>query len=281
MEGIIVMSAAPQGHYPIEHRAGEIERLHVQAATMAPDTIVMLDRIGVAAGWRCLDLGCGPGGITGLLSDRVGSGGHVVGLDADPAFLAHAREHARGNVAFAEGNVYRSGLPDGAFDLVHVRFVAGTAGEPQALLREMIRLARPGGFVALQEPDSDTLKCHPPHPAWERLKTVMESVFESVGADVHLGQRLFALVRRAGLEDVQYRPFLVGVRASDPFNAFLPSTLESLRGTIIGRGLMSARELDAAIADCRAHLRRPETVFTTYTVVQVWGRTPTEATMSR
>ena len=34
--------------------------------------VTMLDRIGVGPGWRCLDIGCGPGGITGLLSERVG-----------------------------------------------------------------------------------------------------------------------------------------------------------------------------------------------------------------
>jgi ubiquinone/menaquinone biosynthesis C-methylase UbiE len=70
--------------YPIERRPGEIERLHVQAAAMAPDCA--LDRMGVNAGWRCLDLGCGPGGITELLSERVGETGRVVGLDADAVF---------------------------------------------------------------------------------------------------------------------------------------------------------------------------------------------------
>ena len=46
------------------------------------------------------------------------------------------------NVEFVHGDVYRTGLPDGAFDLVHVRFVAGTAGAPETLLREAIRLTR-------------------------------------------------------------------------------------------------------------------------------------------
>jgi SAM-dependent methyltransferase len=74
------MAKAFAGHYPIEHRAGEIERLRIQAEAIAPDTRTMLDRIGVKPGWRCLDIGCGPGGITGLLSERVGPGGRVVGL---------------------------------------------------------------------------------------------------------------------------------------------------------------------------------------------------------
>jgi ubiquinone/menaquinone biosynthesis C-methylase UbiE len=268
---------AQSGHYPLERRDGEIERLHVQGAAMAPDSAIMLDRIGVAPGWTCLDLACGPGGITALMSERVGKAGRVVGLDADPVFLEHARRHAPRNVAFVLGNAYRSDLPDGGFDLVHMRFVASTAGEPETLLKEAIRLARPGGTVAAQEPDMATLNCYPPHPAWERLKSALEAAFTSVGSDIRLAQRLFALARHAGLEDVQYRPFLLGIRSSDPMADYLPSTVESLRRTIIDHGLLAGGELDTALADCRAHLRDPDTVFTTYAVAQVWGRTPAKA----
>src|SRR4249919_270327 len=114
------MNTPASGHYPIERRDGEIERLHIQAAAIAHDCAIMLDRIGVAPGWRCLDLGCGPGGITQLLSERVGAAGHVVGLDADDVFLAHARRQAAANVEFVRGNAYRTELPDGTFDLVHM-----------------------------------------------------------------------------------------------------------------------------------------------------------------
>src|SRR5689334_10579259 len=72
------------GKYPIEHRAGEIERLHRRSNAMAPDTLAMLDCLGPIQGWKCLDIGWGPGGITGLLSERVGHRGRVIGLDMDP-----------------------------------------------------------------------------------------------------------------------------------------------------------------------------------------------------
>jgi SAM-dependent methyltransferase len=268
------MSAAPSGHYPIQHRDGEIQRLHIQAAAMAPDCAVMLERIGVGPGWRCLDLGCGPGGITALLSARVGPLGRVVGLDADAVFLDHARRNAPANVTFVQGDAYHPDLPAGSFDLVHLRFVASTAGDPETLLREAIRLARPGGVVALQEPDMAALNCYPPHPAWEALKSALQGAFSSVGADICLAQRLFLLARKAGLVDVQYRPFLIGVRAGDPWIDYLPATVESLRATIIDRGLMTENALDTALAECRTHLRDPDTVFTSYVVAQVWGRTP-------
>jgi SAM-dependent methyltransferase len=268
-----VMGGSYSGNYPIEHRAGEIERLDIQSAAMAPDAAAMLDRIGSMQGWACLDIGCGPGGITGLLSERVGPAGRVIGLDMDETFLRHAKKSAPGNVAFRLGDAYRSGLPAGSFDLVHMRFVASTAGNPEQLLKEASRLARPGGIVALQEPDGSTLNCYPPHPAWDTLKNLLLGVFRGVGADLELARRLYHLAHHSGLRDVQYRTALLGVRSGDPMTDYLPSTVESLRASVAKLRLLDDEELTAALADCRRHLARPGTAFTMYTLAQVWGRT--------
>jgi ubiquinone/menaquinone biosynthesis C-methylase UbiE len=260
------------GNYPLESRAGEIERLLLQSAAMEPDTLAMLNLIGVREGWSCLDAGCGPGGITRPLSRLAGPSGRVFGIDMNPDFLEHARAGAPANVEFRHGDAYKTDLPPGSFDLVHMRFVASTAGAPEELLQEAIRLARPGGTVALQEPDGDSLNCYPPHPAWQRLKAALLGAFSGVGADLRLGRRLYALARKAGLADVQYRPFLIGVRSTDPMIDYLPSTVESLRSTVTTLGLLSEEEFPEVLAECRKHLRQPHTAFTMYTVAQVWGR---------
>jgi SAM-dependent methyltransferase len=259
--------SAQAGRYPIHRREGEIDRLLIQAQAMAPDAAIMLDRIGVKAGWRCLDLGCGPGGITDLLAQRRAS---VVGLDRDPVFLEYARRRAPG-VEFVEGNAYATGQPRASFDLVHARFLASTAGNADALIREAIGLTRPGGTVAFEEPDITTLRCFPPLAAWDRLRDALAAVFTAIGGDVRLAQRLYPMMRHAGLADVQYRPFFVGVKSGDPMTDYLPATVESIRTSLLEARLMTAPELDEALRACRAHLADPDTVFTTYTVAQVWG----------
>jgi ubiquinone/menaquinone biosynthesis C-methylase UbiE len=261
------------GNYPIERRAGEIERLHLQSAAMAPDTLAMLAQFGPMQGWQCVDVGCGPGGITDLLSARVGRTGRVIGLDMDAEFLEHARRSAPSNVEFLLGDAYTSGLPSSTFDLVHMRFLASTAGDPEKLIAEAMRLTRLGGIVALQEPDGNTLNCYPPHPAWDRLKSAFLAAFKGVGANLELAQRLYNLMYRAGLADVQYRTAMLGVRSIDPMVDYLPSTVESLRGTILKLGILDEADLRGALADCRQHLAKAGTSFTMYTVAQVWGRT--------
>lgn len=260
------------GNYPLETRAAEIERLQIQSEAMAPEARAMLGRIGVAEGWRCLDMGCGPAGVAGLVSPAVGDSGYVLGLDRDESFLDAARSLGLRNAEFKLGDIYDSGLPGDEFDLVHLRFVASTAGQPERLLREAIRLTRPGGYVALQEPDGETLNCDPPHPAWDRLKAALLGSFAGSGADLRLARRLYSLAFQAGLVDVQYRTFLIAVRGGDPLTDYLPSTVESLRAAAIRLGLLPAGEFDQVVADCRRHLSGPGVSFTMYAVAQVWGR---------
>ncbi len=264
------------GNYPLEPREGEEERLRIQAEAMRSDAAIMLDRVGVSEGWRCLDLGCGAGGITDLLSERAGESGSVVGLDSDPTLLKAAKGWATtkgmANTEFVEGNAYATNLPGDSFDFVHIRFLLSTAGQPQPLLREAYRLTRPGGVLAIEEPDAEMLNCYPPHPAWNRLKNLLIDGFAAVGADLTLGSRAYSLMLAQGLTDVVYRPFIVGVRNVDPMVDYLPQTIESIRTTLLKHGLTSSEELDNLIAECRNHLTDPNTVFTTYLVAQVWGR---------
>jgi ubiquinone/menaquinone biosynthesis C-methylase UbiE len=272
------MAQTPHGDYPIERRAGEIERLHIQGEALAPDAAMMLDEIGVREGWRCLDLGCGPGGVTDLMASKVGASGAVVGIDADAVFLEHARQRAKARGAaslqYVLGDAYRTGLPADSFDLVHSRFVASTAGEPDVLLQEAIRVSCPGGVVAFQEPDMAGLNCYPAHPAWQRLCKALAAIFPRVGGENRLAQDLFRAFRAAGLRDVRFRPFLVGYRSDHPMVDYVPATVESVRTKLLERGAITANELDAALAQCRAHLADPDTVSTYHSMLQVWGRKP-------
>jgi len=259
------------GEYPIETRSGEVERLLLQDSALSEATQALLDLVPVEAGWRCLDMGCGPEGITHMLASRVGPDGHVTGLDAEADFVALAMACRPSNAEYVLGDAYATGFPDASFDFVHMRFLAATAGQPDRLAEEAVRLVRPGGVVATQEADFETLRCFPPHSAWSELKNLFVSCFPEPGAEP-IAHRMYRILIANGLNDVAYRPVLLGVRAQDAWRDYLPSTIESMRGTVTGRLGIDAGRLDRLLADCRAHLARPDTIFTPYTVVQVWGR---------
>jgi SAM-dependent methyltransferase len=200
----------------------------------------------------------------------------VVGLDRDAALLAAAREwtcaHGQPDTRLVQGDAYATPLRTAAFDLVHVRFLAGTAGRPRELFAEALRLVRPGGVLAAEEPDVETLRCDPPHPAFARLQQVLEAAFAAAGGDTRLGRRLYREFRALGLDDIGYRPVVIGVRSGDPMTDYLPATVEAVRATLDAKGLIREADLDEALAACREHLARPDTSFTTFLTAQVWGR---------
>ena len=263
------INAMPSGQYPIERRAGEVERLRLQNDAWASDTAVMLDSIGVSPGWKCLDLACGPGGITDVLAHKAGAW-NVKGLDADPDFLDIARDWGPKGVTYLLGDAYDTELPEESFDLVHMRFLASTAGDPDRLIAEAMRLLKPGGTLAMQEASFETLRCYPPHPAWHGLLGIFSACFPGHTGEP-VAQQLYRKLRKAGFGDVNYRPRIVGTRAGDPWQDYLPATVESLRSAILERGLTDEARLDRLLAECRAHLSDPDTVFASITCVQVWG----------
>ncbi|HEX2316940.1 MAG TPA: methyltransferase domain-containing protein [Thermomonospora sp.] len=105
----------------------------------------LLEAAGVRAGARVLDVGTGPGVVA---AEAVRLGAQVSAVDADPGMA----ETAARNVPEADVRVaVLPGLPfgDGAFDAVVGNFVINHVGEPVAVVRELLRVLRPGGRLAL------------------------------------------------------------------------------------------------------------------------------------
>lgn len=102
---------------------------------------------GVCAGQRVLDVGCGPGALTSELVRRVG-GEAVTAVDPSAAFVAAAK--ARHSTAKVQ-RAWAEHLPfdDGVFDAALAQLVVHFMADPVAGLREMARVTRPGGLVAV------------------------------------------------------------------------------------------------------------------------------------
>lgn len=253
----------------------ERARLLAQCAMHRAEAGLLLDRIGVRPGDRALDLGCGPLGVLDLLAERVGVGGRVVGLDREIRYLAIARREldARGlgAVELCGGDATGSDLPAAEFDLVHERLVLNNVPDPGAVVAEMVRLTRPGGHVALQDVDWLTWTCLPEHADWRRLTDAVGRVWSG---DVHIGRRLPALLRAAGLVDVQVLPHLRVLRPDEAYHRLLVRFVELHRERVLDRGILSAEQLDAAVARLEAHLADPGTVTLYATLFQAWGRRP-------
>ncbi len=259
----------------------ESARLRRQSAELRPEGEALLTRVGLGPGQAAADLGCGPGGILGLLSAAVSPGGQVVGVDANPAHVAMAAECATrsglANVEVIEGDARHTGLPGGGFDLVHARTLLVTVPKPAEV---MVRLARPGGWVASQEPDCGHALCHPPLAAWDRLQEIFLAGFSRSGADPFLGRRLLELYRQAGLTAVEVMVHASTYPAGHSRRTVIPDLVRSLHPVIVERGLAGERELAELDQVVRRHLADPGTLMMPHLLVAVWGQKPTEESRS-
>jgi SAM-dependent methyltransferase len=279
-EMIMTATTAPDAAevYALGSNPAESARLRRQSQELRPQTAELLGRIGLAPGQSAMDLGCGPSGILGLLSAAVFPGGRVVGLDADPVHTAMARQYAGElgllNTDVVTADARHTGLPPDGFDLVHARTVLVTIPEPQEVLAEMVRLARPGGWVASQEPDIENAFCYPPLPAWDRLREIFRASFGRSGADLLIGRRLPDLYRQAGLEEIEVVVHAPVYPAGHSRRSLLPDLVRSLRPMIIELGLSDERELAELDQAVREHLADPRTLALAHLLVVTWGRKP-------
>lgn len=248
-----------------------ITRLSIQAAAWAPATARLLDRVGVAPGWLCIDLGIGPVGILDLLSDRVGRRGLAVGVERNPLALLAAlgAMGRRSNVRLVPGDARRTGLASGSFDLVHARLVAQESGIGP-LLREMIRLARPGGTVVVAEPDADPWRIEPAPAGYRRLAPwVTRSFLRRRSA---LGPSLPERLRRIQLLRVGCRSARLSFRGGHPYAAVPLFALRAAGPALLRRRLATRSELGRLEADLVRAAADPGVRHRSFALWMAWGR---------
>lgn len=108
---------------------------------------------GLRPGNRVLDAGCGTGRAMTALRAAVGPSGTVLGADLTPQMLAAARDAGRGaQGALLLADVARLPLRDGALDAVFAAGLIAHLPDPGANLRELARVVRPDGRLALFHP---------------------------------------------------------------------------------------------------------------------------------
>ncbi len=268
----------PNAAYSLGTSGGESERLQRQADELASESQALLDRVELRAGHSALDLGCGPRGVIELLHHRVSPGGRVVGVDSDPVHVAMARElvTARGmsDVEILEGDARNTSLQTDAFDLVHSRTLLITVPEPEQVLAEIVRLARPGGWVASLEPDCEPNIYYPHHPVFDRLHELFMLAFARNGADPLIGRRLGELYRQAGLEDVGLDVRAAVYPAGHSRRTIVADLVRAMRPQILALGATDERELDELDATARRHLDNPEVLAMQHVRFLAWGRKP-------
>jgi len=156
--------------------------------------------MSLGPGQTVVDVGCGPGTDLSRMADLVGDDGLVVGFDADPVMITEARARTAGrpNVQIHAADAHALPLKDASVDRLRVERVVQHLSRPSHAFAELHRVLRPGGVLAVADPDWDTLVIDDPDT--ETSRAYGSFVATHVVRNGGIGRALARLAVEAGLE---------------------------------------------------------------------------------
>lgn len=160
----------------------------------------------LSPGMRLLDVGCGPATITADLAKAVAPG-RVIGIEPVEGILATARENAVSagaprSLSFEVADVYALPYDDASFDVVHAHQVLQHLSDPVAALREMRRVCRPGGLIAVRDADYGAMAWFPAVEGIDRWQQAYRDTAYAGGYHPDAGRMLKSWAIEAGFADV-------------------------------------------------------------------------------
>ncbi|HEY8686861.1 MAG TPA: methyltransferase domain-containing protein [Chloroflexota bacterium] len=242
-------------------------------ATAASDPAAFFAYLDVHSGQRVLDAACGVGELTRLLGRLVAPDGEAVGVDYSTTMVDEASRRAEQGdvpVRFEQGDIMALDFPDNSFDRARAEQVLQHIPRPDTALAELTRVTRPGGLVAVMEPDWDTLVIDADNLGMSRAFTVYNSTV--VVPRGHIGRQLPALFRDAGLVDV-------GCTATVllPPYPVLREFIESNTRTAVVEGFVMEREATTWLRDLESR-NAGGRFFAAFSYFRVVGRVATNTT---
>jgi ubiquinone/menaquinone biosynthesis C-methylase UbiE len=186
------MTTYTHGHHESVLRSHRWRTLENSGAYLLPHLSGELD---------VLDVGCGPGTITADLAATVR---HVTAVEntAEALDLARATLAGRENVTYVVTDAHALDLPDDTFDVVHAHQVLQHLADPVQALREMRRVCKPGGLVAVRDSDYLGFTWFPEPPALDDWMRLYQQAATANGGEPQAGRRLLSWARAAGFTDV-------------------------------------------------------------------------------
>ena len=220
----------------------ERKRLSGMESLWDPGSQALLDELGIAGGWRCLEVGAGGGSMVQWMADR---GANVTAIDIDTRFIESL---AGGSIEVRRVDLRTDELPQDEFDLVHARLVLEHLSDRRQILDRLVIALRPGGWLVIEDYDWSCYGFEGDNPGFGEIADVLADFMAKAGFERDYGRRVVSDMKAAGLTDIRGEGRARWIDATSPGFDFFRLTFESLRGAVVDAGLLSAEEADAAAA---------------------------------
>ncbi len=248
-----------------------VERFDGLQEVLDPVTIGHLDRLGVKAGARCLELGAGGGSIARWLANRVGPSGHVLATDLDPRWFRH---DGSAQLEVRQHDLVHDVLPAGPWDLIHERLVLVHVPERLEVLDRLVAALAPGGWLLIEDFDTGEVRTTdrdgPEHELVARVAQAFNDLLRSRGAATDFAAGALRHLTGRGLVDTGASGHVAFAVGGTGFARVMAANTRQVRDHLLAGGL-TASELDRYLAA----LDNPEVIIGTSVLISAWGRCPT------
>ena len=253
------------------------KRLDVLARVLRATTAQLFDRVGLARGMKCLDVGCGGGHVAILMAHIVGPEGRVIGTDTDAEILALAREDAEAanvtNIEFQQLDA-RACPWCKEFDVVYARFLLSHLHEPENSLAAMVAACKPAATIVIEDTDFAGSFCHPKSAAHEQYKELYQQLVQRRGGDANIGPKLPAMLRRERVKDVEVN-IIQPAHIHGEGKLMAPITMARISDALTTEGLATEDEVQQILTELDHIAVDSETVISLPRIFQVWGKRST------
>lgn len=249
----------------LEERSRTPDMLQVNTA--------ICEMLAPISGERILEVGCGSGVLCRRIAPSLQPQGQVVGLDISPQFLFQARKYALlqgldGQIEFECGAGESLSFPNATFDGAFAARLLLHAADPDAVVREMTRVVRPGGRVVLMDWDFESVVVD--HPDRELTRRLLHWRNDHHGGDNWSGRQLWRRMVTAGLQGLTVQP-VVTVMHDEAGG--LTQSLWRAAQVARDHGGISPEEYDAWVGELKERIRA-ETFFASIAYFIVSGIVP-------
>jgi SAM-dependent methyltransferase len=190
-------------HYILASDRSGHERLRMLCELHDPHTRLLLLKVGLGAGHRYIEFGCGLGYVARWVATRAAD---VTAIDLSKEHLDEARrlgvDAGLHNIAWINASIYEPGQPANTFDYAYARWIFTHLKRPVDAMRNVFEVLKPGGVLVCEEPDISTLYTEPVSPAYHQYRDLAMAVGEKRGLDYAAGRRLHCWAQAAGFKIV-------------------------------------------------------------------------------
>jgi SAM-dependent methyltransferase len=225
-------------------QAEAARRMQVLARLYDATTRHALESTGIAAGWRCLEVGGGGGTIARWMAERVAPAGSVLATDIDPRHMPAPTPQLR----IERHDIVRDVLPAAQFDLIHARLVLIHLPEREAVLARLLEALKPGGWLVIE--DYDVLSMLPdasinPHEIPLATAAAMRTFMNRGGVNARCGRLLHGQFRALGLREVRAEGRVLMFDARNGGAELMRVNFEQVGAQLVAGKLISEQQLHA------------------------------------